>query len=169
MSFTLIFFLLLVISVYWIWTQVVPERQKEMRLRPTLALGVLEKLNQQRREMGLPLLEVDETLTTVAENKAAHQLATGISDEGWDYPSAYQGMFGQSLLMEALVEAPSTAVAERLMHQRDIFDGEWIRCGLGIAGDRDQVVAALVLCRQAWEPVAETAPSWPLTEHLRKA
>ena len=42
----------------------------------------------------------------VAENKASHQILTGETEEGWDYPAEYRHMFGQSLLLgRRLIEA----------------------------------------------------------------
>jgi hypothetical protein len=158
---------LFVIAVYWFMTQILPERQRLSLLRPALADGLLEKINDKRHALGLPLLEMEEGLMVVAENKATHQIMTGRDDEGWDYPSDYADMFGQSLLMEALMTGPSVAMAERLMRQRDVFEGDWIRCGIGVAGGAsNQIVVALILCREPWEPMAEMAKRRSVLERL---
>ncbi|HCF99537.1 MAG TPA: hypothetical protein DEV93_03230 [Chloroflexi bacterium] len=155
MSIAILFVLLFVIAVYWFITQIMPERQRLSLLRPGLADGLLEKINDRRHERGLPMLEIDDSLMAVAETKATHQLMTGLDDEGWEYPSEYAEIFGKSLLMEALVAGPSTAMPDRLLRQREIFDGEWVRCGIGVAGGAsNQVVVALILCRESWEPLA---------------
>jgi hypothetical protein len=126
-------------------------------LRPALADGILGSLNERRHQEGLPLLEMDDELMLVAENKAIHQVMTGLDDEGWEYPAEYEGMFGKSLLMEALFAGSMIGMLDRISHQRDIFDGEWIRCGIGVAeAERGQVVVALILSRQAWEPEVES-------------
>jgi hypothetical protein len=167
MSLAILFVLLFCIGVYWVVTQVVPERQKLSLLRLGLAEGLLTKLNEQRHERGLPLLEPDDDLMFVAENKAMHQITTGVSEEGWEYPESYNGMFGRSLLMETLLMGSSTTIGEKLMKQRDIFDGEWVRCGMGVAGGGSgQVVVTLILCREAWEPMAEMAKQRGLLERL---
>jgi hypothetical protein len=167
MSFILLFALILAVSVYWCVTQVMPERRKESLLRPGLAEGLVASLNERRHRLGLPLLEMDEDLMEVAENKASHQLITGRSDEGWDYPSEYRNMFGRSLLMETLLTGPSSSMAERLGKQKDVLDGEWVRCGIGVAGGTStNVVVAMILCREPWEPVPEVARHRSLLERL---
>jgi hypothetical protein len=76
-------------------------------------------------------------------------------------------MFGKSLLMEVLLEGHATAMPERLARQRDLFDGEWIRCGIGVAGGQSGTVAvALVLCREAWEPLPATAANRSIAERF---
>jgi hypothetical protein len=167
MSLAILFVLLFVIAIYWFMTQVLPERQRVSLLRPALADGLLERINERRHDDGLPLLEMEEGLMVVAENKAAHQVLTGKDDEGWDYPGEYAEMFGRSLLMEALVAGPAAAMADRLLRQRDVFDGEWIRCGIGVAGGgSSQVVVALILCREPWEPMAEMTRARSLLHRL---
>lgn len=156
MTVIVLFVLLFLILVYWVTTQILPERHKESLLRPGVAEGLLTHINERRHERGLPLLEPDDELFWVAENKAVHQVVTGISDEGWDYPPEYADMFGRSLLMEALFTGPMETLVERLLRQHDVCDGEWIRCGLGVAGEgREEFVVALILCREAWEPAPE--------------
>lgn len=167
MSLAALFVLLFIIAVYWFLTQVLPERRRVSLLRPGLAEGLLERINERRHERGLPRLEMEEGLMVVAENKATHQILTGLDDEGWEYPSEYAEMFGQSLLMEALVAGPPSAMADRLLRQKDMFDGEWIRCGIGVAGGTSsQVVVALILCREPWNPGAEPARHRSLLERL---
>jgi hypothetical protein len=169
MSVAILFVLLFVIAVYWFMTQVLPERQRLSLLRPGLADGLLEKVNEKRHTMGLPVLEMEEGLMVVAENKATHQVMTGLDDQGWEYPDEYAEMFGRSLLMEALIAGPSSVMGDRLVRQRDIFDGEWIRCGIGVAGGAsNQVVVALILCRESWEPMAEMTRHRSLLERLVK-
>jgi hypothetical protein len=69
--------------------------------------------------------------------------------------------------MEMLLEGHSTAMPERLARQRDLFDGEWIRCGIGVAGGQtSRVAVALVLCREAWEPVPANAATRSIAERL---
>jgi hypothetical protein len=156
MTFIVIFAFLLAVAGYWTVTQILPERRQKSLVRQGLADGYLHYVNQSRRQKDLPLLEMDEDLVAVAERKAAHQLTTGRSEEGWDYPRAYADMFGRSLLMEMLLDGPTATMAQRLLRQRDLFDGEWVRCGIGVAsGQTGKVVVALVLCRDAWEPVWE--------------
>src|SRR5947209_1595077 len=151
MSFILLFGLLLAVSVYWCVTQIMPERQKSSLLRPGLAEGLVTRLNEKRRSLGLPLLELDEDLMDVAENKASHQVLTGRSDEGWEYPDEYANLFGRSLLMETLLSGPSSIMADRLLKQRDMLDGEWIGCGIGVAGATScDAGGALVFCRAPW-------------------
>jgi hypothetical protein len=158
MSFILLFGLLLAVSVYWCVTQILPERRKSSLLRPGLAEGLVTRLNEKRRSMGLPLLELDEDLMDVAENKASHQLVTGRSEEGWEYPDEYSELFGRSLLMETLLSGPSSIMADRLLKQRDVLDGEWIRCGIGVAGGTSSnVVVAMVLCREPWDLAPEVS------------
>lgn len=167
MSLPILFVLLIVVAIYWFMTQILPERRQVSVLRPGIADGLFDAINHRRHEMGLPILEMEEGLMIVAENKATHQLMTGKSDEGWEYPQEYSQMFGHSLLMEALVMGPAEKMGERLERQRDIFDGEWIRCGIGVAGGKSgHVVVALVLCREAWEPVPEVAAHRSLAERL---
>jgi hypothetical protein len=92
----------------------------------------------------------------VAENKAVHQVMTGIDDEGWDYPASYADLLGRSLFMEMLFSGPFDAMAERLIRQRDAYDREWVRCGIGVAGGKSgQVAVAVILSREAWEPAVE--------------
>lgn len=158
MSITLLFLLLFAVLVYWLMTQILPERRKVSMLRPGLADGLLATLNERRHRAGLPLLEMDEELTLVAENKAIHQVEIGCEDEGWEYPEVYAGMFGKSLLMEALFTGPLPTMVDRMERQRDLLEGEWIRCGIGVTEcKRGEVVVALILCREAWEPAAEGA------------
>lgn len=158
MSVVLLLLLVVVVSVYWFMTQVRPEHRKSALVRSGLSEGLLAHLNEQRHARGLPILELDDDLAIVAENKAVHQVMTGQSDDGWEYPEEYRGMFGRSLLMEALLAGPAETMADRLARQRDAFDGEWVRCGIGCAGGRSgQVVVAVILCREAWEPVPEVA------------
>jgi hypothetical protein len=157
MSVTLLFLLLFAVLVYWLFTQILPERRKGSLLRPSLAEGILGSLNERRHREGLPLLEVDDELMLVAEDKAVHQVMTGLDDEGWVYPAEYEEMFGRSLLMEALFAGPMASMVDRITRQRDVLDGEWVRCGIGVAeAERGQVVVALILCREAWEPVVES-------------
>jgi hypothetical protein len=152
MTFYVLFALLLAVAGYWTATQILPERRQKSLVRQGLADGYLHYINQARRQKGLPVLEMDEDLVTVAERKATHQLVTGKSEEGWDYPRIYSEMFGRSLLLEMLLDGPSATMAQRLLRQKDVFDGEWIRCGIGVAGGSSgSVVVALVLCREAWE------------------
>lgn len=158
MSIILIFLLCFAVLVYWLMTQILPERQKVSLLRPNLGEGMLDSINELRHKRGLPLLEMDEGLMWVAENNAIHQFMTGQDNEGWDYPNEYTPLFGRSLLMEALFTGPTTEIIERLARQKDIFDGEWIGCGIGVAGGKSgRVVVALILCREAWEPATETS------------
>jgi hypothetical protein len=167
MSFTVLLLLLFALLVYWLMTQILPERRKFSLLRPGLSEGLLESINERRHEMGLPLLELDPDLMLVAEEKAVHQILTGISDEGWEYPDVYADMFGQSLLMEALFTGPVSAIAEQMSRQRDLFDGEWICCGIGAAfGESGESAVALILCREPWEPVAEVAQRRSLLRSL---
>jgi hypothetical protein len=158
MTLPVILVLLFAVGVYWFMTQVLPEQRKQSLLRLGLADGILERLNAAREEMGLVPLDMDDDLMAVAENKATHQLLTGQDDEGWDYPSRFDGMFGQSLLMEALLAGPAIAMAERICRERDLLDAEWGRCGIGVAGAQSssQVVVAIVVCREAWDPAGAT-------------
>lgn len=167
MSVALLMLLIVVISVYWFVTQVRPEQQKSTLIRHGLGEGLLADLNERRHQRGLPILELDEDLAVVAEDKAVHQVMTGRSDEGWEYPDEYRGMFGRSLLMEALLAGPADTMGDRIARQPDVFDGEWIRCGIGCAGGQSgQVVVALILCREAWEPVPDVARARSLIDRL---
>jgi hypothetical protein len=159
MSLSLLFVLLFGIILYWAITQVLPERRKASLLRPALADGVLSALNDARAKAELPLLEWDDGLAAVAENKATHQLLTGRDEEGWDYPPSYADLLGQSLIMEALFCGPLQGVIDRMLRQRDIQGPDWIACGIGVASveSSEQVVVALIFCREAWEAAAETA------------
>lgn len=158
MTLILLFLALFGILVYWLMIQILPERRKHSLLRPGLGDGLLTHLNERRRADGLPILEMDDELMLVAEQKSVHQIMTGDSESGWEYPPEYDDMFGRSLLMEVLVTGSMNSMVDRLAHHRDIFDGEWIRCGIGVAGGQsNQVVVALILCREAWEPVPEVA------------
>lgn len=167
MSLPILFVLLLAITVYWIMTQIMPERRRAALLRPGLADGLLDALNERRHERGIPLLELDEDLMRVAESKATHQLLTGVDEEGWEYPSSYAGMFGQSLLLEVMLTGRATSMSERLARQSDVFDGEWITCGIGVAGGQsDRIILAMVLCREAWEPATENSGRRTILERL---
>jgi hypothetical protein len=158
MSLPVLFLLFFGVLVYWVMTQIVPERKKGSLLRRGLSEGLLGSLNDRRRQRGLPLLELDDELTMIAEDKAVHQVMTGRDDEGWEYPADFAYMFGQSLLLEALFTGRIGSIAERIGRQRDMLDGEWIRCGIGVAGNEPgQVVVAIILCREGWEPLPETA------------
>ena len=120
--------------------------------------GLLTDLNDRRHQRGLPILEIDDDLMDVAERKAVHQLLTGCSDQGWDYPECFSDMFGRSLLLELVLTGSAATMGDRLARQREVFDGEWICCGIGVAGSQSgQVVLAMVLCREAWEPVVDAA------------
>ncbi len=155
MSFYVLVMLLFVVGGYWVATQVMPERRKASLVRPGLGDGLLARINDERHSRGLPILEVDPDLVEVAERKATHQIMTGASEDGWEYPSEYEEMFGQSLLMEALIMGPAEKIGARLGRQRELYDGEWIRAGVGVAGGKsDVLVVAIVLCREAWEQVA---------------
>lgn len=163
MSFLLPFGLVTIVAIYWFTTQILPERKQSSLLRPGFGHGLLTDLNDQRRERGLPMMEMDAELMEVAERKAVHQVMTGRNDDGWQYPESFSGMFGQSLLMEILLTGSAPSMAERLTRQRDVFDGEWVSCGIGVAGGQSgQVALAMILCREAWEPAVEIAPqqSW---------
>lgn len=164
MSITLLCLLLFAVLVYWLATQILPERRRTSLLRPGLGEGLLGTLNDRRHGRGLPMLELDEELTRTAENKAVHQLLTGRDEEGWEYPQAYAPLFGRSLVLEALFTGPMPSMVDRMIRLRDIFDAEWVRCGIGAAGDRSgEGVVALILCREAWEPAAEvTQPRFVL-------
>jgi hypothetical protein len=168
MSVPVLIALLVAISIYWFVTQILPERRKMSLLRPALGDGLLENVNEHRHQRGLPLLELDDELVLVAENKAVHQVMTGRADEGWEYPSEYSDLFGRSLLMEALFTGPLTSMVDRMAAHRDILDEEWISCGIGVASSpAGQVVVALILCREAWEPAAEVAHFGALSETSR--
>lgn len=159
MSVTVLFLLLFAVLIYWLMTQILPERRKSSLLRPGLGAGLLASINERRHELGLPLLELDPDLTMVAEDKAVHQIMTGISEEGWEYPEGYADLFGQSLLVEALFTGPMSSMLDRMYRQRDVLDGEWISCGIGAAGRQPgQGVVALILCREPWEPMFAAPP-----------
>lgn len=167
MPFSVLFVLLAALAIYWFMTQILPERRRASLLRPSLRDGLLMTLNEHRQTRRLPLLELDDELARVAENKAVHQVLTGESEEGWDYSPDYEAMLGQSLLMEALFVGPAASLADRLIRQRDILDPEWVCCGMGAAMGHDgQTVVALILCREAWEPVAEAPRQRSLLERL---
>ncbi len=152
--------LFVIVSLYWFITQVRPERKKSNLVRRGLGEGLLANLNERRHRHGLPLLELDDDLCAVAENKAVHQVMTGRSEEGWEYPDQYRKMFGRSLLLETLLTGTSDALPDKLARQRDLLDGEWVRCGVGCAGGgSSQAVVAVILCREPWEPAAEVAHS----------
>lgn len=156
MSLVVLFLLLIIVLAYWFVTQIMPEREKGSLVRSSLGEAFLERINDRRHQRGLPILELDEVLCAVAENKAVHEIMTGRSDEGWDYPEEYGDLFGRSLLMESLIMGEITSIPERLARHRDLYDGEWISCGIGVAGGKsDHVVVAIVLCREAWEPAME--------------
>lgn len=167
MSLIVLFLALVALFIYWAMTQILPERRRDSLLRPALADGLLDTLNDKRHAMGLSLLEMDDDLMVVAENKATHQFLTGVETEGWDYPSSFNGLFGRSLLIEVLLTGPAAVMGERLARQRDIFDGEWVTCGIGVAGGQSgQVVVAIVLCREAWEMAGAVTPERSLLERL---
>lgn len=167
MSFALPFLLLTMVAVYWFVTQILPDRKQSSLLRIALGDGLLEQINTQRHELGLALLELDEDLLHVAERKAVHQVMTGESQAGWEYPEYFASMFGRSLLVEVLLMGPAATMGERLARQRDLFDGEWISCGIGVAGGQSgQVAVAMVLCREAWEPALEVAQHRSLKERV---
>lgn len=158
MTLVLLFLGLIVISVYWFMTQIRPEQQRTSLLRPGYADGLLEKINAERHSRGLSLLELDEGLLGVAENKATHQLLTGVDDEGWDYPREYAHMMGKSLFLEALFTATPHTMGDRLARQTELFENDWICCGIGVAGGNSgKIVCAVVLCRETWDPSTATA------------
>jgi hypothetical protein len=155
----LLFILLIALGIYWFVTQILPERQRAALLRPAVAMGLLGTLNERRHAQGQAILELDEELALVAERKVLHQLTTGDTQGGWEYPSHYAGMLGLSLLMEALITGPAETMATRLSRQPEIFDDEWVRCGIAAAAaEGGRIVVALVLCREAWEPATEEVP-----------
>ena len=158
MPLSLLFVLLFGIVLYWAVTQVLPERKKASLLRPALADGVLSALNEQRIQKGHLMLEWDDELAAVAENKATHQLLTGRDEEGWDYPPAYSDMLGRSLLLEALFTGPLQKVIDQIGRQRDLSGADWVSCGIGVAGGQydDRFVVALIVCREAWEAASES-------------
>ncbi|MGH2448629.1 MAG: CAP domain-containing protein [Chloroflexota bacterium] len=156
MSLFLMLVLVVLLAAYWLIYQILPDHRRNSLIRPSLASGLLEAVNERRRESGMAMLEIDDQLSAVAENKAAHQVLTGLDDQGWDYPEEYAEMFGRSLLMEALIAGPAVKMGDRLGHQRELFDDAWVRCGIGVAGGASQqIVVALVLCRDAWDPVPD--------------
>jgi hypothetical protein len=166
MSFTILFLLFIVVSVYWLMTQILPERRRNALVRPTLGLGVLDNVNSRRHQEGLALLEVDEALMSVAKNKAAHQVESGRDEDGWEYPPNYADMIGQSLLMEILLKGPVGSVTDRICRQRDLFEDEWVSCGIGVAGTPSgDVVVAMVLSREVWEPATD-AIQYGLSQEL---
>jgi hypothetical protein len=157
MPLSLLFLLLFAIGVYWFVTQIMPERRRVSLVRAGLGDGLIATLNERRHRRGMSLLELDDTLCAVAENKAVHQVMTGLDDQGWDYPANYADLLGRSLFMEMLLCGPFDAMAERLIRQRDAYDGEWVRCGIGVAGGKSgQVAVAVILSREAWEPAVAT-------------
>jgi hypothetical protein len=167
MSVTILFILIFAVVLYWAVTQVLPERKRTALLRPGLADGILSVINERRLKRELPLLDWDEGLIEVAENKAAHQVMTGNEAEGWEYPAEYQGMLGHSLLVEALYQGPFDTVLEQVRRTRDVSDADWVTCGIGVAGKSNgDVVAAVILCREAWEPATESAPGSALNNGL---
>jgi hypothetical protein len=167
MSLPLLIGLFAAISIYWVTTQILPERKRASLLRPSLADAVLTRLNEYRQGEHLPMLEMDEDLLFVAEGKATHQLMTGRSEEGWDYPPEYAPLLGRSLLMEALFRGTLEGVVTRMTRQRDVLDPEWVRCGIGVASSaRGEVVVALILCRESWEPTGAMARDRSLVERL---
>jgi hypothetical protein len=165
MSVPVLFALFVAISVYWYMTQILPERRQMSILRPALSEGLLMRVNERRHQLGLPLLEPDDELVLVAENKAVHQVMTGRSEEGWEYPADYTDLLGRSLLMEALFVGPLPSMVERMARHRELLDEEWISCGIGVTtGKAGQVVVALILCREAWEPAIDPAHQVALAE-----
>lgn len=167
MSVTILFILIFAVVLYWAVTQVLPERKRTSLLRPGLADGILSVINERRLKRELPLLEWDEGLIEVAENKAAHQVMTGDESEGWEYPAEYQGMLGRSLLVEALYQGPFDIVLDQVKRTRDVCDADWVTCGIGVAGKPNgDVVAAVILCREAWEAAPESVPGSALNNGL---
>ena len=163
MSLALICVLLVAVGVYWFMTQILPERQQESLLRPWLASGLLDRVNERRHQLGLAMLEIDEDLAEVAERKAVHQAVTGADDEGWEYPPSFGQLLGRSLLMEMLLSGRAETIGERLARQRDLFDDEWLCCGIGVAhAESGEVHVAIVLCREAWQPAE--APDYRYAE-----
>lgn len=165
MPLSLLFILLFAIVLYWAVTQVLPERKRNSMLRPALSDAVLGAINARREEWDLPQLEWDDELAAVAENKATHQLLTGRDEEGWDYPPSFADLMGQNLFMEALFKGSLDTVINRIARQRELRDGEWIACGIGVAGTQTlpggttEVVVALILCREQWEAAPEATRS----------
>jgi hypothetical protein len=167
MSVTILFILIFAVVLYWAVTQVLPERKRTSLLRPGLADGILSVINERRLKRELPLLDWDEGLIEVAENKAAHQVMTGDENEGWEYPAEYQGMLGRSLLVEALYQGPFDIVLDQVRRTRDMCDADWVTCGIGVAGKPNgDVVAAVILCREAWEAAPESVPGSALNNGL---
>jgi hypothetical protein len=159
MSFSLLFILIFAVVLYWAVTQVLPERKRTSLLRPGLADGILSVVNEKRLKRDLHLLDWDEGLIEVAENKAAHQVMTENEAEGWDYPPEYEGMLGRSLLVEALYQGPFDIVLDQVKRTRDMCDADWLSCGIGVAGKPNgDVVVAVILCREAWEVATESVP-----------
>jgi hypothetical protein len=167
MSVTILFILIFAVVLYWAVTQVLPERKRTSLLRPGLADGILSVINERRLKRELPLLEWDEGLIEVAENKAAHQVMTGDESEGWEYPAEYQGMLGRSLLVEALYQGPFDIILDQVKRTRDMSDSDWVSCGIGVAGKPNgDVVVAVILCREAWEAAPESVPGSALNNGL---
>jgi hypothetical protein len=167
MSLSILFILIFAVVLYWAVTQVLPERKRTSLLRPGLADGILSVINERRVKRELPLLDWDEGLIEVAENKAAHQVMTGDEAQGWEYPTEYQGMLGRSLLVEALYQGPFDIVLDQVKRTRDMVDSDWVTCGIGVAGKPNgDVVAAIILCREAWEAAPETVPGSTLNNGL---
>jgi hypothetical protein len=167
MSLALIFIFLIAIAIYWVMTQILPERHRTSLIRPTIGQALLASVNESRHRRGLPLLEMDEELMAVAENKAAHQVMTGLDEEGWEYPPAYAELFGQSLLMESLLQGPLDGMADKIARQRFVLDEDWISCGIGVAGGQSgQVVVAMILCREAWEPYGGVEEQLTLAQRI---
>lgn len=157
MSVAVICVLVAIVAVYWFVTQVLPERKQGSLLRPWLASGLLDHINERRHDSGLPVLELDEDLTVVAERKAVHQTVTGAHDEGWEYPPSFKDILGNSLLMEMLVSGPAEVIGDRLAKQDALFEDGWLYSGIGVAHAQwDEVQVAIVLCRDAWEPLVES-------------
>ena len=159
MSLTLLFILIFAVVLYWAVTQVLPERKRTSLLRPGLADGILSVVNERRVRRGTAMLQWDDGLAEVAENKATHQVMTGKDGEGWEYPSEYEGLLGRSLLIEALYQGPFDIVLDQVKKTRDMAESDWVSCGIGVAGKPNgDVAVALILCREAWEASPEAVP-----------